>query len=68
MTKDGQRVDAELVDHQGPAGWELRMLRNHDWVSGRRFSARADAIAHAEQHQLHLLAQGWAIGYQARSV
>ena len=47
VRKDAQRIDAELLD-RGPAGWELRMSKNHVWMSGRRFSDRANAIAHGE--------------------
>ena len=57
LTKDAMRIETELVE-QGGAGWQLRMLQNHDWVSGRRFSDRADAVAHGERHRQHLLARG----------
>ena len=58
LTKDGARVTAELLD-QSSAGVELRMLRNGEWQSGRRFSERANAGAHAEKNRQQLLARGW---------
>jgi hypothetical protein len=35
------------------------MLRNHDLLSGRRFTDRANAVADGEQHRRHLLTHGW---------
>ena len=37
LTKDGVRLTAELLD-QSSAGMELRMLRDGEWMSGRRFA------------------------------
>ena len=61
-TKDAQRVDAQLVD-QSPAGCELRMLQNGEWLSGRRFSDRARAIAHGDDVRHQLEARGWITAY-----
>jgi hypothetical protein len=58
VTKDGQRVEAQLVD-QTEAGCELRMLQNGEWLSGRRFSDRARAMAHGEDARHQLEARGW---------
>jgi hypothetical protein len=58
VTKGNQRIDAELVG-QGSTGWELRMQHNFEWLSGRQFRGRADAVAHGDQHRQHLLARGW---------
>jgi hypothetical protein len=58
LAKDGVTVTAELLD-QSTAGVELRMLRNGEWQSGRRFRERASAIAHAENHRRQLLSKGW---------
>jgi hypothetical protein len=58
VTKDGQRIDAELLD-QGLAGWELRMSKNHVWLSGRRFSDRPNAIAHGEAIRRDLEQREW---------
>jgi hypothetical protein len=58
LTKDGVRITAELLD-QSRAGMELRMLRNGEWQSGRRFADRVNAVAHAENHRKQLLTQGW---------
>jgi hypothetical protein len=58
LTKDDVRVAAELMD-QSSAGVELRMLRNGEWQSGRRFTERINAVAHAEQNRLGLVAKGW---------
>lgn len=58
LTKDAQRIDAELVD-QGAAGFELRLLRDHEWFSGRRFSNRAQAVAHSVERRRELLSRGW---------
>jgi hypothetical protein len=60
LTKDGVRVTAELLD-QSSAGVELRMLRNDEWQSGRRFWERDNAVAHAEQHRQQLTAKGWTL-------
>jgi hypothetical protein len=56
--KDNVRVTAELRD-QSTAGVELRMLRNGEWLSGRRFRERADAAADAERRREQLMAKGW---------
>ena len=58
LSKDGVRVTAELLD-QSSAGMELRMLRDGEWQSGRRFADRANAVAHAEKHRRQLQAKGW---------
>ncbi|MEP6998819.1 MAG: hypothetical protein ABI900_14290 [Betaproteobacteria bacterium] len=58
VTKDGQRVDAQLVD-QSAAGCELRMLQNGEWLSGRRFSDRARAITHGDDVRQQLESRGW---------
>jgi hypothetical protein len=47
LTKDTQRVEAQLVD-QSAAGCELRMMQNGAWLSGRRFRDVASAMAHGE--------------------
>ena len=58
VTKDAQRLDAELVE-QGVAGLELRLLRDHEWLSGRRFNNRVQAVAHAVETRRELLTRGW---------
>jgi hypothetical protein len=58
MTKDAQRIDAELLD-RGPGGWELRLSKNHVWISGQRFSDRPNAIAHAEAMRRDLNQRDW---------
>jgi hypothetical protein len=58
VRKDAQRIDAELMDH-GQAGWELRMSKNHAWMSGHRFSDRANAIAHGEAIRRDLEQRDW---------
>jgi hypothetical protein len=58
LSKDGVRVTAELLD-QSAAGVEVLMLRNGEWMSGRRFAERANAVAHADNHRQQLLAKGW---------
>jgi hypothetical protein len=58
VTKDGQRIDAQLAD-QSEAGCELRMLQNADWLSGRRFSDRARATAHGDDVRQQLESRGW---------
>jgi hypothetical protein len=57
-TKDAQRIEAQLVD-QTVAGCELRMLQNSEWLSGRRFSDRARAIAHGDDVRHQLEERGW---------
>ena len=61
VTKDGQRVDAQLVD-QTEAGCELRMLQNGEWLSGRRFSDKARAMAHGDDVRHQLEQRGWRLG------
>lgn len=58
LTKEGVGVTAELLD-QSSAGVELRMHRDGEWLSGRRFSERANAIAYALKHREQLTAKGW---------
>ena len=58
LTKEGVTVTAELLDWSS-AGVELRMLRNGEWQSGRRFAERANAVAHTENRQQEMLAKGW---------
>ena len=58
LAKDGVTVTTELLD-QSAAGVELRISRNGEWQSGRRFRARDNAVAHAEQHRQQLTAKGW---------
>jgi hypothetical protein len=58
VRRDALRIDAELVD-RGPAGWELRMSKNHVWLSGERFSDRANAIAHGEAARRDLKQREW---------
>ena len=58
VMKDGQRVDAELMD-RGPAGWELRISKNHVWMSGRRFADRPNAIAQGEALRRDLEQRDW---------
>jgi len=58
LTKDARRIEAELVE-QGAAGWELRLMTNREWVSGRRFKHRLQAVAHAVETRRELLSRGW---------
>lgn len=58
VKKDSHRIDAELVE-QGAAGWEIRLLRDHEWHSGRRFRNRVQAVAHAVDTRRELLTRGW---------
>ena len=60
VTKDAQRIDAQLVD-QSEAGCELRMLQNGEWLSGRRFSDKARAMAHGDDVRRQLEQRGWQI-------
>lgn len=58
LTKDAQRIDAELVE-QGAAGWELRLMQNREWIGGRCFRNRLQAVAHAVETRRELLSRGW---------
>jgi hypothetical protein len=58
LTKDGVRVTAELFA-LSTAGVELRMLKDGDVTSRRRFAERAHARAHAEGHRAQMVATGW---------
>jgi hypothetical protein len=58
LAKDGVTVTAELLD-QSSAGVELRLLKDGEWMSGRRFAERTNARAHAEGHRAHMVAKGW---------
>jgi len=64
-TKGAQRVDAQLAN-QSDSGCELRMLQNGEWLSGRRFSDRARAIAHGEDVRQQLESRGWVEAFQAQ--
>jgi hypothetical protein len=35
------------------------MLRNGEWMSGRRFAERVNALAHAEGHRAQMVTKGW---------
>jgi hypothetical protein len=61
LTKDGHRVDAQLVD-QTTAGCELRLLKDGEWLSGRRFSDKARSMAHGENIRHDLERTGWTEG------
>ena len=58
LTRDGVRLTAELLD-QSSAGMELRMLRDGEWMSGRRFADKEAALRHAESNRQQLLTKGW---------
>jgi hypothetical protein len=58
LPKDGVTITADLLD-QSQAGVELRMFRDGEWQSGRRFRERDRAIAHADGLRQQLLAKGW---------
>ena len=58
LTRNGERIDAELVE-QGAAGFELRLLRDHEWFAGRRFGNRTQAVAHSVETRRELLSRGW---------
>jgi hypothetical protein len=58
LTKGGQCIDAELVD-QGAAGFELRLLRDRELLSDRRFRNRGQAVAYSVERRRELLARGW---------
>jgi len=58
VKKNSHRIDAELVEHSA-AGWEIRLLRGHEWQSGGRFRKRVEAVAHAVDTRRELLTRGW---------
>ena len=58
LAKDGVTVSAELVD-QSSAGVELRMLKDGEWMSGRRFAERTNALAHAAKHRAEMVSKNW---------
>jgi hypothetical protein len=43
----------------GQSGWELRMSKGHGLMSRRRFSDRANAIAHGEAIRRDLVQRDW---------
>jgi hypothetical protein len=61
MTKNGNRVDAELREH-GQWGWECQFFYNGDFAYGRRWTTRADALAEAEAKRQELERAGWTTG------
>jgi hypothetical protein len=58
VKKDSHRIEAELVEH-GAAGWEIRLLRGHEWQSGGCFRNRVQAVTRAVDTRRELLTRGW---------
>jgi hypothetical protein len=60
MTKNGKRIDAELLYH-AEYGVEIQFLHEEVMVYGRRWALRAQGIEEANARRVELEKQGWTL-------
>jgi hypothetical protein len=58
MTKNGKRIDAELMFH-AEYGVEIQFLHEGVMAYGRRWTLRAQAVQEAAEARAELEGQGW---------
>lgn len=58
LTKDGRRFTCELQSH-GKYGWECQFLEAEEFVDGRRFPMRSQALDWANLEREEHEAEGW---------
>ena len=58
MRKNGKQVDGELRGH-GEWGCECQFLYDGDFVYGRCWTMRADALSEADEKRQELERKGW---------
>jgi hypothetical protein len=58
LTKNGRRFRCELRSH-GKYGWEVRFLEDEQFLDGRRFAMRSQAIELASQEREEHESDGW---------
>lgn len=60
MRKDVRRIDCELRGH-GKYGWECQFLKDGEFLYGRIWTLRAQALAEADEKRQELEHRGWGI-------
>jgi len=60
LTKDGKRFRCELRSH-GKYGWEVQFLDDEEFVDGRRFAMRSQAVDWANLEREEHLGEGWTL-------
>lgn len=58
LTKNGKRFTCELRSH-GKYGWECQFLEDAEFVDGRRFAMRSQALEWATLERGEHEADGW---------
>jgi hypothetical protein len=58
LTKNGKRFTCELRSH-GKYGWECQFLEDDEFIDGRRFAMRSQAIDWANIERDEHEAEGW---------
>jgi hypothetical protein len=59
LRTNGRQVDCELLFHGESYGWECQCFYGGEFVCGRRFPLRADALLEAKVHRQRLLKEVW---------
>jgi hypothetical protein len=60
LTKDGRRFTCKLRSH-GKYGWECQFLEGEEFVAGRRFPMRAQALEWANLEREEHENEGWTL-------
>jgi len=60
LTKDGKRFRCELRSH-GKYGWEVQFLDDEEFVDGRRFAMRSQAVDWANLERAEHEGEGWTL-------
>jgi hypothetical protein len=58
LTKDGKRFTCELRS-LGKYGWECQFLEDDEFLDGRRFAMRSQAIEWADLERIEHEGEGW---------
>jgi hypothetical protein len=58
LTKDGKRFTCELRSH-GKYGWEVQFIEDAEFVDGRRFAMRSQAVEWATLEREEHEGDGW---------
>ena len=60
LTKDGKRFRCELRSH-GKYGWEVQFLEDEEFLDGRRFAMRSQAVQWADLERVEHEGEGWTL-------
>jgi len=60
LTKDGKRFTCALRSH-GKYGWECQFLEDEEFVDGRRFAMRSQAVELADVEREEHESEGWTL-------